>query len=278
MDEHTPENPDGQTGESLPFRATTSPAETVSNEDREDWGEEELSMEDIDAAYQLALAAADAVEMQLPEELREDSHENEEDDPLPKQGNAPHHTGKETNDTELETDGSETTLTPIEILEAVLFVGGQPMKTKQLRDLLGGSFDHERVDQLLGELGDRYASEGRPYELHFGEGGYSLALRPEFEAVRRKVFNQGPKDVKLSQDALEVLAFVAYQQPVTKADVEATEKQNAVSCLRQLLRRQLVELNREDGQQTYTTTARFLDLFGLASLDDLPQAIDFQFK
>jgi segregation and condensation protein B len=95
------------------------------------------------------------------------------------------------------------------------------------------------------------------------------------------VYGLGPKDVKLSQDALEVLALVAYQQPVTRVDVEATGKPNAAALLRQLLRRELIRLERGDGSADdvrYFTTSRFLQLFGLASLDDLPRAEDVVFK
>jgi segregation and condensation protein B len=100
-------------------------------------------------------------------------------------------------------------------------------------------------------------------------------LRSEYEAVRNKVYGAGPREVRLSQDALEVLALVAYQQPISHAGVEASGKKNAGNLLRQLLRRELVAISRvdksRDGVQ-YHTTPRFLSLFGLGNLDELPQA------
>jgi segregation and condensation protein B len=169
-------------------------------------------------------------------------------------------------------------VTPKQVVEALLFVGGQPLTGKRLADLLGGEFTHDHVDQLIDELNGMYEQEGRPYEVRLGEGGYRLGLRPEFERVRDRVYGYGPKEVKLSQDALEVLALVAYQQPVTREAVEQTGKTNAPAVLRQLLRRELIALHRGDGDVTYHTTPRFLQLFGLGSLDDLPLPEDLMFK
>jgi segregation and condensation protein B len=172
-------------------------------------------------------------------------------------------------------------VTPRQVVEALLFVGGQPLTGKRLADLLGGGFTHEQVDELIDELNSHYARQARPYEVRLGEGGYRLALRPEFERVRERVYGYGPREVKLSQDALEILALVAYQQPVTREIVEQTGKSNASAVLRQLLQRELIALQRGDGGKddvTYHTTPRFLQLFGLGSLDDLPLPEDLMFK
>jgi segregation and condensation protein B len=172
-------------------------------------------------------------------------------------------------------------VTPKQVVEALLFVGGQPLTGKRLADLLGGEITHEHVDVLVDGLNSQYEQEGRPYEVRLAEGGYRLELRPEFERVRDRVYGYGPKEVKLSQDALEVLALVAYQQPVTREIVEQTGKANASAVLRQLLRRELIVLRRGDGGKddvTYHTTPRFLQLFGLGSLNDLPLPEDLMFK
>jgi segregation and condensation protein B len=170
---------------------------------------------------------------------------------------------------------------PRQVVEALLFVGGQALTGKRLADLLGDGFAAEHVEEMIAGLNEQYTRENRPYEVRLSEGGYRMVLRAEFERVRHRVYGLGPKDVKLSQDALEVLALVAYQQPVTRVDVEATGKPNAAALLRQLLRRELIRLERGDGSADdvrYFTTSRFLQLFGLASLDDLPRAEDVVFK
>ena len=83
------------------------------------------------------------------------------------------------------------------------------------------------------------------------------------------------------QDVLEVLALVAYQQPISQKDIESHGKDNAGNLLRQLLRRDLVSFERGPGGRKdlqYQTTPRFLSVFGLACLDDLPQAEDLAKK
>jgi segregation and condensation protein B len=174
----------------------------------------------------------------------------------------------------------EEWIQPQQVLEALLFVGGKPLPARQLSELLGGSTTVEQVETMLSQMNAVYQAEGRPYEIHLQTGGYLLQLRSEFEPVRQRAFGQGPREVKLAQEALEILAFIAYQQPIGKEAIEATEKQGIPGILRQLLRRQLISLDRQgaDTPAQYRTTPRFLSLFGLESLDDLPQAADFSFK
>lgn len=173
-----------------------------------------------------------------------------------------------------------------QVVEAALFVGGMPLTAKKLGSLFHTDHGFGFVECLLDELNRQYADEGRPYSITLGEGGYRLSLLPEFEPVRNKVFGYGPKDVKMTQDALEVLSLVAYKQPITKSQIEALGKSNAGSILRQLVQRELIRIDREHVPQNskskndppYTTTPRFLSLFGLGSLNDLPVAEDFAFK
>lgn len=173
-----------------------------------------------------------------------------------------------------------------QVVEAALFVGGMPLTAKKLSSLFHTDHGFGFVECLLDELNRQYADEGRPYSITLGEGGYRLSLLPEFEPVRNKVFGYGPKDVKMTQDALEVLSLVAYKQPITKSQIEALSKPNVGSILRQLVQRELIRIDRAHAPQNskskndppYTTTPRFLSLFGLGSLNDLPVAEDFAFK
>lgn len=172
-------------------------------------------------------------------------------------------------------------VTPAQVVEAALFVGGAALTTKKLCTLLRGEFDANFIDTVTGELNARYAREDRPYEIRFGEGGYRMVLRTEFDRLRYRVYGLGPKEVRLSQDALEVLALVAYRQPLAPEDIEQLGKRGAGAVLRQLLRRELIALERDAGnprQVRYRTTPRFLELFGLADLDELPQAEELSFK
>jgi segregation and condensation protein B len=108
-----------------------------------------------------------------------------------------------------------------------------------------------------------------------------MVLREEFERIRNRVFGIGPREVKLSQDVLEVLALVAYRQPITPEEIEELGKEKPGPLLRQLLRRELITLERDTENRkrvTYSTSKRFLSLFGLGSLDELPQADELAFK
>jgi segregation and condensation protein B len=167
-----------------------------------------------------------------------------------------------------------------QVIEAALFVGGGPLTTKKLSSLLSGSFDDASVEEQIESLNLQYAGEARPYEIRLGEGGYRLVLRSEFERIRNRVHGFGPKEVRLSQDALEVLALVAYKQPITKSQIENVGKSNPGGVLRQLLRRELIALERTENSKdvSYRTTSRFLQLFGLSRIDELPQADELNLK
>jgi segregation and condensation protein B len=178
-------------------------------------------------------------------------------------------------------EGGATRVTPRQIIEAALFVGGAPLTAKRLGSILGGEFDHEFVDRTIEDLNQLYGRQARPYEVRLGEGGYRLQLRPEFDRIRHRVYGLGPKEVKLSQEALELLALVAYKQPISPEEIEECGRPNAGGVLRQLLRRELIAIHRaEDDPKAvkYATTPRFLQLFGLTEIDELPRADELSLK
>jgi segregation and condensation protein B len=171
---------------------------------------------------------------------------------------------------------------PEQVLEALLFVGGKPLTIKTLGAVLRNEFDAAFIETAIEQLRDRYASQNRPYEIRLTDGGYCMALRSDFEPERNRVYGFGPRQVRLSQDTLEVLSLVAYRQPISRKSIEEIGKRGAGSHLRQLLQRELVVLDRgKDGGEkdvTYRTSPRFLQLFGLRRLDELPQIEDLDFK
>jgi len=284
-----------------PFQVVVKPAVIPAESDplpEPDADDISLSLDEIEAAYLRALENADFLE---PSEGGEFETENSEtdtpvepletleapvlpgadetpagevDSPAPASLPASSRDYLETGD-----DGPPP-ISEEQVLEALLFVGGEPLSTKKLLEVLGGSHSLEHLDSLLLSLNTHYLAEGRPYEIRLQTGGYVLQLREEFEAVRNRVYGHGPRDVKLAQDALEVLALIAYRQPATQPELEEMGRPNLGPILRQLLRRQLISLERSPEEETprYRTTPRFLGLFGLQSLDDLPQAGDFQYK
>lgn len=172
-------------------------------------------------------------------------------------------------------------ITPRQILEALMFVGGEPLTTRKLAGVLRGEFSTEFIESQIDELNAIYSREGRPYEIRLSEGGYRMTLREDFERIRRKAYGLGPKEVKLSQEAIEVLAIVAYHQPLTATQVEELGKPGSSGVLRQLVRRELVAVERTTGKArdvNYRTTPRFLSLFGIRSLNELPRHEQVAYK
>jgi segregation and condensation protein B len=158
----------------------------------------------------------------------------------------------------------------------MLFVGGPPLTPGAAAAAVRG-LTAEQFREAVDRLNKAYRGQNRPYSVQPLNGGYVLALRPGFRGVREKLFG-GPREARLSQPALDVLSLVAYRQPVTKADVDALRGADSGAVLRQLVRLGLVAVARrgeaDDRQVCYGTTPRFLELFGLSSLDELPRLDD----
>ena len=105
---------------------------------------------------------------------------------------------------------------------------------------------------------------------------YLMVLKPAFYPVRERFYGR-LREARLSQAALEVLSLVAYKQPLTVERINELRRTSSGSILNQLVRRQLLRMERPaDDAKTrlYYTTPRFLQLFGLESLSDLPEAHD----
>lgn len=233
--------------------------------------------DDIESAYRRALAAMDVAEEEVGKALTELSEpvpdDTPEDDEQP--------TAPPTEVVTEEDDDQDEPVTSKQVIEAVLFVGGEPITAKKLCTVLRGEFQPEHVTSLIDELNTLYASQNRPYEIRLLEGGYQIKLLPNFDPIQRRVYGMGAREVKLSQDALEVLALVAYEQPITRAKVEEFGKKNAGTLLSQLVRRELLSVDRSEGtgkKTLYRTTARFLSLFGIGHPDELPQMDALEIK
>lgn len=167
-------------------------------------------------------------------------------------------------------------VTPRSIVEAILFVGhpaGQPLTSEQIASLMRGVRPTE-VDEIVDELNEEYASAGAPYTITSCGAGYQMVLRPQFAGLRATLYGR-IKEAKLSQAAIDVLAIVAYRQPITAEAVDQLRGKPSGSILSQLVRRNLLALKRPERREekpTYCTTERFLDVFGLDSLTELPKS------
>lgn len=156
-------------------------------------------------------------------------------------------------------------------LEAVLMVADQPLNHTSLAAAVG--FPVTEVQAALKELASEYTEQGRGFELRHVAGGWRFYTRPEYAAVVEQFVLDG-QQTRLTQAALETLAVVAYQQPVSRGRVSAIRGVNVSGVMRTLLVRGLVEEAGEDsetGAQLYRTSSYFLERIGINSLDELPE-------
>ncbi|HEY7154658.1 MAG TPA: SMC-Scp complex subunit ScpB [Gemmataceae bacterium] len=163
------------------------------------------------------------------------------------------------------------------ILEAMLFVGGSPLTFARAAESVRG-LTAEQFREVLDGLNREYRQQGRPYRIQMREAGCELVLQPRFRGVFDRLYGS-TREARLSLAALDVLALVAYRQPIARQEVEALRGAESSSALRQLVRLGLIVVQRGQSDQrevAYSTTSRFLTLFQLRSLDDLPRTQDLQ--
>lgn len=156
-------------------------------------------------------------------------------------------------------------------LEALLLVADQPRDAVTLAAAVGHPTD--RVLDALHALEREYREQGRGFELREVAGGWRYYTRPEYAQIVEAFVLEG-QQARLTQAALETLAVVAYQQPVSRTRVSAVRGVNVDGVMRTLLTRGLVEEAGEDpasGAHLYRTTSYFLERIGISSLDELPE-------
>jgi segregation and condensation protein B len=167
------------------------------------------------------------------------------------------------------------TVTPLRTLEAALFVGrpdNAPLTSAELATQFPNLTSGE-VDQLISDLNTQYTANNCPYKIISDGPGYRMTLTRDHDALRERFYGR-IRAARLSPAAIEVLALVAYREPLTIDEVNRLRGLNSANVLRQLVRRQLLRLEYEKTKPRkarYFTTPRFLEIFGLKSLNDLPQ-------
>ncbi|HTF57306.1 MAG TPA: SMC-Scp complex subunit ScpB, partial [Planctomycetota bacterium] len=158
-------------------------------------------------------------------------------------------------------------------VEAVLFVCDDPISVNRLHDLLPEAKPAEIREAIAGLKAD-YDNQGRAFSIEEIADGVQLLTRPAHADIIARL-KKSKAEKKLSGAALEVLAIVAYKQPVKRADVEAIRGVQSGEILRALMERRLVRIaGREDvpgAPVQYGTTKEFLEAFGLRALEDLPR-------
>lgn len=157
-------------------------------------------------------------------------------------------------------------------VEAILFASGESIEADKLA--AAADIEKETVIKLIDRLNDRYSEQGSSLVIQRLGDSYQMMTRPEF-AGNIKSALENRRQAPLSQAALEVLAIVAYNQPVTRGFVEQIRGVDSSGVVKSLTERNLLEeygrLDDVPGRPiAYKTTDNFLRCFGLNSLDALP--------
>ena len=163
----------------------------------------------------------------------------------------------------------------IGVLEGILFVvGDEGLTLNQICDIL--DIDMEKAKELLMELKKSYDDDNRGIRISYLGDAFKLTTKKEHKEYYKKLI-ENPENNTLSQAALETLAIIAYNQPITRVEIDEMRGVSNVHMLRKLLAKGLIK---EAGKSTlpgrpnlYATTSEFLDYFGLSSISDLPTII-----
>jgi segregation and condensation protein B len=161
-------------------------------------------------------------------------------------------------------------------LEAALFAADEPLPPRKLA-AVAGLADAAEARRLVERLRHLYDADGTAFQVEELAGGYLLLTRGAVHPWLARLSRSGA-DARLSAAARETLTVVAYRQPITRADVEAVRGVSCSDVLHQLMDKGLVRISGRDDSlgrpALYGTTRKFLQLYGLKALSDLPAVED----
>jgi segregation and condensation protein B len=159
------------------------------------------------------------------------------------------------------------------LIEAALLAADEPLTTRKLA-AVAGLGDGSEARRLVRKLQGLYDLDGTAFQIEEMAGGFQLLTRPEYHRWLARL-KRGGHDLRLTGTARETLAIIAYRQPIMRADIEAIRGVHCGDVLRLLMEKGLLRIaGRHDSlgrPVLYGTTKKFLQVFGLKSLKDLPQ-------
>lgn len=158
------------------------------------------------------------------------------------------------------------------VVEAILFASDDPLTASRLVNVVEAG-SNKQIRECIDSLNDKYEQCNCAFRIAQIAGGYQMMTLPQYNHWLRKLLRVRT-DTKLTQAALETLAIVSYKQPIIRADVEAIRGVASGEVLRNLMYKGLVKIvGRAEvlgRPMLYGTTKKFLDVFGLNTLKDLP--------
>ena len=160
------------------------------------------------------------------------------------------------------------------IIEALLFVSDRPLLTREIKHIVKEDLpENSNLEDIIKELQLEYQQLNRAYELKFVADGWTFATKPEY-APWIKILLKDKTTLKLSPSAMEVLAIIAYKQPITRAEIDSIRGVDSGGVMDTLLDRKLIKIvgkKETIGKpMLYGTTQEFLRHFGLSHLSELP--------
>ena len=167
-------------------------------------------------------------------------------------------------------------------IEALIFCAPEPLSVSEIVKCLGEMFEAEipvdHVESAIYDLRKKYNQDDFSFALEHLGGGYQFLTKPAYQTSISILLRQQSKK-KLSTAQLETLSIVAYNQPVTKGDVEHIRGVNSDYSIQKLLEKELIEIKgKSEGigrPLLYGTSRKFMEYFGINSIQELPQPKDF---
>jgi segregation and condensation protein B len=162
-----------------------------------------------------------------------------------------------------------------QVIEALLFASNEALSFNKLREIIETFYPIKprTLRDIIEQLQEEYLSQGRTFRLEEVEAGFLLRSCEEFAPYIHMLFRH-KKTEKLSHAAAEVLAIIAYRQPITRPQIDAIRGVDSTGTLMNLLERELIEpvgkLEAPGRPTLYSITKNFMQYFGLRDLKDLP--------
>ena len=167
-------------------------------------------------------------------------------------------------------------------IEALIFCAPEPLGVEEmvscLSEMFGATVPTKDVESALAVLCEKYSAEEFSFALEKLGGGYQFLTKPAYQPSISILLRQHSQK-RLSTAQLETLSIIAYKQPLTKGDVEQIRGVACDYSLQKLLEKELIEIKgKSEGvgrPLIYGTSQKFMDYFGINSIQDLPQPKDF---
>ncbi|MBN2542903.1 SMC-Scp complex subunit ScpB [bacterium] len=165
----------------------------------------------------------------------------------------------------------------VNVIEALIFASPSPIAVKRLTEISG--LNQKEIEHRIKQLNESYEKENRTFRIRYVAGGYQFFTLPAMSPFIKKLF-QKRSQPHLTQAALEVLAIIAIMQPVTKPVIDTIRHIDSRYLVVSLLEKGLITVKGRDKSPgkpfLYGTTFKFLQLFGLKDIDELPKAEELE--